>query len=86
MVPSTHRNGRLCVLGFAILLYGAMFWRWLTGPSPWTEQEEKWGNRLAIALFGLMVALGYLWSSTECAMGRDCLIANADLANWLFGK
>jgi len=33
-----------------------------------------------------MLALLYLWLSFECAMGRDCLLANASLANWFFGK
>lgn len=28
----------------------------------------------------------YLWSSTECALGRDCYFANADLGNRLIGK
>ena len=37
-------------------------------------------------LVAAMLALLYLWLSFECAMGRDCLLANASLANWFFGK
>lgn len=36
-----------------------------------------------IVTAGIAYGGAYLWSSTECAMGRDCLIANGDLANWL---
>ena len=83
MEKPLNRFEALCLVA---LINCCLFWHWLTGPSPWTDQEEKWGNRLALVVFGLMVALGYLWSSYECAMGRECLVANADLANKLFGK
>lgn len=39
-----------------------------------------------ITTAGIIFAGVYLWSSTECALGRECFIANADLANWLLGK
>lgn len=59
-------------------------WCWLTEPNPmpgknWVQETLFWV--ILVAFLGFV----YLWSSSECAMGRECLIANADLANWLFG-
>ena len=69
-------------------------YRTFFSPSPFTSAQRRWFRKTTVhwsdVAFWLTVvatiALGYVWSSTECAMGRECLIANADLAKWLFGK
>lgn len=48
----------------------------------WSTKTEWY---LFVGVVATLVMLAYLWSSSECAMGRECLIANPDLANWLFG-
>ncbi len=48
--------------------------------------QALWAEVAFWLLLIASIAMGYLWSSFECAMGRDCFIASADLANWFFGK
>ncbi len=48
--------------------------------------QAIWADVAFWLLLIATIAMGYLWSSFECSMGRDCFIASADLANWFFGK
>lgn len=59
------------------------FVRFLAGTSPWTTRTEE---RLFWGVVIIAVPVGYAMLSALCAIGADCTLANADLANWLFGK
>lgn len=75
------RPEALCLV---VLIYASLLWRWLT--TDWSERDQGWLWVIAVMAMVLTLAGMYTVDSVYCAFGGDCTIANADWANWLFGK
>jgi hypothetical protein len=74
--------GRTNSVLLIITLKLSMFIDWLH--DDWSPRSERW-MFWTLLLGSLPVA--YLMASVLCMLdSNSCLIANADLANWLFGK
>jgi hypothetical protein len=80
MIP-TQRQRSACI-GLAIWLTLSRFW--------WTMTSERFKRRagtiVILAVVVLTLVSLYTAESVSCSIGKSCLFANADWADWLFGK